>query len=283
MITSHGLTTHVTVATNGGPGSRAALRWASDLLLSHSAAATLVTVEPVGTAGAAFNLETAENILRTFAEDSRVDGETRTGDPVDELIESATAAGSELIVIGGQPGIGLRIHGSVHGRLAAVSPIPVAVIPAGWRPARGPITVGVAADLASDDALDFAVKLGRRMRLPIRMTSVHDTSTAADLPAVDETTTDELLWLEARARELRRADAELEITVDVRAGETVPALTDAGEESSILVLGRRHHSAIGRVLGSTSALVLAELPCPVIVVPRQEGLQVSPDIAHEDL
>lgn len=288
MTTSHVLTPHLTIATHDGAGSRAALRWAANLLQTHPADATLVTVEQEPAASTALHLESAEMVLRTMAEGSTVEGEARTGDPVDELIESAAASGSELIVIGGQAGIGLGIHGSVHGRLAAVSPVPVAVIPAGWRPGPGPIAVGISNDSASDGALDYAVKLARRTQTRISLTHVWESPTVGAIDPADGTGESipdrQRSALEARAREVRTANPDLDVSADLRTGDPIVRLMDAGEESSLLVLGRRPHSAIGRVLGSMSARVLGELPCPVIVVPLQrEGLRVAPDVPGEEL
>jgi len=157
------------------------------------------------------------------------------------------------------------------------------VIPAGWDGAAGPITVGFGSDLASDDALVFAVNLADRTKKSLRLTHVRNIS-AGGISADETAVSDDLLRvLDARARELRASNPELEITVDERVSDIFAGLADAGEESSVLVLGRRHHTAIGRILGSTSVRVLAELPCPVILVPHKDGLRVSPDVTHEDL
>lgn len=279
MSTSHALMPHVTIATSDGPGSRAALRWAAELLQSYPADATLVTVEPVSTVGTALHLESAEAVLRAMSEDSVIDAETRTGDPADELIASAVASDSGLIVIGGQPGAGVGIHASVHGRVAALSPVPVATIPAGWNRGRGPITVGLNYDLASDAALDYAVLLARRTELPLRLTHVREVGRAKGDPAGERVREQ----LGERARELRAADPELEITVEILDGDPVDRLAEAGEGSSILVLGRRDRTTLGRLLGSVSARVLGELPCPVITVPRSErGLNIVGDVPGEE-
>ena len=280
MSTSHALMPRVTIATNDGPGSRAALRWAADLLRVSPADATLVTVESVSTVGTALHLESAEAVLRAMAEDSVVDAETRTGDPADELIASAAASDSDLIVIGGLPGTGVGIHGSVHGRVAALSPVAVATIPSDWDRRRGPITVGLNYDLASDAALDYAVRLARRTGLPLRLTHVRAGGRAKGVPTGEQVREQ----LEERARELRTADPDLDITVEVLDGDPVDRLADAGEGSSILVLGRRDRTALGRLIGSVSARVLGELPCPVITVPRSErGLKIVGDVPGEEL
>lgn len=287
MIVANSLKPHLIVATNGGPGSRAALRWAADLLQSHPADATLVTVESTPTPSAALHLENVENVLRAMAEESLVDGDARVGDPVDELIDAATSTGSELIVIGGRPGVGLAVHGSVHGRLAAVSPVPVAVIPAGWRREAGPITVGVNIDPASEDAIAYAVKLARRTGAELRFTYVWETPAAAAFApgkGVDSIPDAARSDLEAMVAEVRRSDPDLNISLDLRAGDPVGALVDAGEEASVLVLGRRHHTAVGSVLGSLTARILAELPCPVILVPlAHHGLDVATGPDREEL
>jgi len=278
---------HITVASQGGSSSRAALRWTADLLQSLIADVTLVTVESTPSPSAALHLESVETVLRTMVEGSIVDGQSRVGDPVDQLVDAATSNGSELIVIGGRPAVGIAIHGSVHGRLAATSPVPVAVVPAGWRRGGGPITVGVSADSASEDAIDYAASLARRTGSDLRLTSVWEAAVAGDMELrtgaesiPDRARSD----LEALVAELRRSDPDLNISLDLRTGDAVGSLADAGEEASLLVLGRRHHTALGRVVGSHTARVLAELPCPVIVVPvAHQGIRVAAGADHEEL
>ncbi len=72
----------------------------------------------------------------------------------------------------------------------------------------------------------------------------------------------------------RQALAEVDPSIDVRRralhGETAAALLDACREGvDLIVVGSRRHGTVERVrVGSKSAALIREAPCPVLVVPR---------------
>jgi nucleotide-binding universal stress UspA family protein len=55
-------------------------------------------------------------------------------------------------------------------------------------------------------------------------------------------------------------------------GDAAEALVTEAKDALMLVVGRRGHGAVARVLlGSVGSYVVAHAPCPVVVVPPGAG------------
>ncbi|WP_320772955.1 universal stress protein [Streptomyces sp. CRN 30] len=74
----------------------------------------------------------------------------------------------------------------------------------------------------------------------------------------------------------------LEVTTEVREGETVAALLAAAAASGALVLGSRGHGAVvGFLLGSVGQQVIAEAPVPVVLV--RAGDRAADEVAGHEI
>jgi nucleotide-binding universal stress UspA family protein len=71
----------------------------------------------------------------------------------------------------------------------------------------------------------------------------------------------------ALARDITEHASQVESTVEVRHGWTVPVLLDEARSAGLVVLGSRGHGRLeGRWLGSVSQHLAGHAPCPVAVV-----------------
>ena len=156
---------------------------------------------------------------------------------------------------------------------------PVAIAPYGFGDeAPGVLRrIGVAFDgwTEARGALSEAARIAEGAGAELRLLMVGDPHTAASAEVRD----DEGDWMighaEAAARYLEPEVAELSRNMRARGtvlyGQVVPALREAAraQRLDLLVLGSRRQGPVARVvLGSVSAALLSEPPCPLLVCPR---------------
>jgi nucleotide-binding universal stress UspA family protein len=83
---------------------------------------------------------------------------------------------------------------------------------------------------------------------------------------------------EARSYAAKRAPGTT-VTVDSSNDTSASLLVHASHQAALVVVGRRHHSAVGEAFsGSTSAQVVAHAACPVVVVDREQELPITAPI-----
>ncbi|GAA4759701.1 universal stress protein [Actinomycetospora chibensis] len=128
-----------------------------------------------------------------------------------------------------------------------------------------PVVVGVDGSPGAARAVAWATVEAARRRRPLQVLAV--------LPAHGVSS---VFLASDAAEEARRAVPELVVSADVRRGDPVEALLDAGRDAELLVVGSRGRGTIGSlVLGTVSAAVAARATCPTVVV---RGTRVpSPD------
>jgi nucleotide-binding universal stress UspA family protein len=206
-------------------------------------------------------------------------------DPAKTLGAMAEKGDADLIVLGSthHAAIGSVAPGSIAERLLKGARCRLVIAPrayAGEDHAEDRLRVvavgfdGMAESQAAlDEAAVLAAKFGASVRVIAVDTPVPPVATApaeAGAPARDFQTT------------LHEAAAAL--PAEVRAlpvfehGDPVEKLLDRAEEGvDLLVLGSRGFGPVMRLLlGSVSARVIREAPCPVMIVPRPSAASVGP-------
>ena len=241
----------VGVGSDGRAGSRAALNWAlrecglrgGDLLIVR--------------AGVAGTLDSTSAEELSCPAEPGIDLRTivSSADPVSALVEVSEQA--DLLVLGtnGKADLSRSVLGSVGQQVATRAQCPVVIVPAAEeaRPVGSyPVVVGVSQTQAGRLALRRAVSEARWRRQPLMLVSA---GPLADNPALDDLT--EALTAQA---------PDIEIQVVRTHADPAMALTEAGRQAELLVLGCYHSSdRFSARLGSVTATVLGQLPCPVLL------------------
>ena len=277
----------IVVATDGGPGSRAALRWVADHVGARPAAVRLVAVSDETEPDAPAALSAAGTVLRTLTDSVTVESELLSGDPAEAIAEAA--ADASLLVIGTKTGGGMLTSPRVPARVAALAPCPVVVVPHDWSPGTGAIVAASSFDAAADAAVARAATLASRQGRPLVLVHAWELPVAGGIPpapggseSIPQRQADAL---DRIADDVRTAHPGLEVSAVVRQGGPAEQISEVARGASLLVVGRRRRPAAARLLlGSMSHDLVSHPPCPVMVIPAPEaGLDVAPDVEHEDL
>jgi nucleotide-binding universal stress UspA family protein len=203
----------------------------------------------------------------------------RTGQPRSELVRAARDA--DLVVVGTsrRGTVADSIYGSLPIRLAAAAPCPVVVVPAAWSRGSG-VMVGLEGTGQQPPVVDFAAREAEAAGEELTVVHTWNVPTLIAVAAFAHPR----VWggmLDLHARALAATMAHVrsswpDLTVHERLKEGIAAriLTEDAAESSLLVVGRSDHGAVGdALLGSTSHDLLLTMPCPVAVVPWRGGAQ----------
>jgi monovalent cation/proton antiporter MnhG/PhaG subunit len=201
----------------------------------------------------------------------------RRGDAVTELIEAGTELEVDLIVVGsrGRGPVASALLGSVSAAVAAGASAPVVVVGPGAVVGDGPIVAGVDGSDASRDAARVAAALDRRLGRGLRIVYAYTLRPVPGASAVPQAREEVARVDEQRAEELLAEIADElgvpgEATQPVRDGNEPGALLTLAreEDAALIVVGSRGLGAVrSALLGSFSRSVLADAPCPVVVVP----------------
>lgn len=261
---------HVLLVCDGGPASAAAVRWLIDHVGDRA-----VRVEVLGVV--APDAHDAEERLRGIRAMSEL---LAIVSPAIELTVTESAEDSAARLIGA-PGA-LLVIGAHRADAASRKLVqdlvddaagPVVVVPSEWICRQGPVVVGIGAEDRQTATLAFAEHEAALRRGEVRMIHSWDMAGPGEIPpswdfdteSIPERQRRALAHLAALERDSR---PELVISSEASQGRVVGALSDAARTASLLVVGRSHRSAAMRALfGSTAEGVLAQLPCPVAVVP----------------
>jgi nucleotide-binding universal stress UspA family protein len=181
----------------------------------------------------------------------------------------------DLILVGSPHlgAIGRALIGSVGEALLHGAPVPVATAPRDYaaRPTDGLATVAAAYDGGEESraALAYAqaIALDRGATLEV-LTVERPTNPIRGAIAYTMSLPENVDDLQRLA--LREVDPSIDLRRRTLRGETAGALTRACTDGiDLLVVGSRGYGTVDRVLlGSTSAALIRNCPCPVVVVPR---------------
>ena len=279
------MTGRIVVGVDGSGPSEAAVAWAVERAALVGAEVDLVYVIDMS----AFSREpvfldeahnAAEDVLRRAV--SQVAGKYPSvvltwhilvGFPVRELAKYAAKA--ELLVVGTHKGSKLQgvLAGTKGIKLAAVSPVPVCVIPEFDVSARSGVVVGVDQEKVSGVALDRAI--AEALSGGDELTVVYAWSLPVS-PSVQYVWSPEILdRVEADAKEFVQETVEevaakhpgVKISGVAVQGSPVSALVDYGKKARLVVVGNRGLKGVGRLLlGSVSHGVLNNLTAPTLIV-----------------
>jgi nucleotide-binding universal stress UspA family protein len=213
-----------------------------------------------------------------------------------ELTASDPAIG--LLVLGSthREGLGRVVPGGVAERLLSGASLPVAVAPRGYAEGAaasapdGAVAladelrvVAVAFDASAEarGALELAATIARLAEATVRVIAVGEAAAPAG-EAAGSGTSDVGGWAADLQSELHDVVAGLPrelraLPIYERGGAARRLLARAEEGVDLLVMGSRGYGPLRAVLlGSTSAVVIAEAPCPVIVCPRPAWPPATP-------
>jgi nucleotide-binding universal stress UspA family protein len=233
--------------------------------------------------------------LEVDVEGVRVEREARLGLAARSLAEAAAQHGAGLIVIASHGYTAMRrtFLGSVAGDLVRIAHVPVLVVGEARPLPRAPVSVLAAVDLSpvSTSVLEHAVALlGGQGRLTVLSLFEHPLllqERGALLPRYVSHQDVERLGAEHRAQVealvARVPHPGVEVRVEVMSKAPPPLVvleTAAILQPELIVCGTSGHNALHRmILGSTATRVLAEAPCPVLVVPPATSPEASARVA----
>jgi len=201
----------------------------------------------------------------------------RRGDVARELIDAGVDLDAELIVVGsrGRGPFASALLGSVSAAVAGGAHSPVLVVEPSAVLGDGPIVAAVDGSGFSLDAARIALALDRRLGRGFRVVHAYTLRPIPGVSAVPEARA-ELAQVDEQKAETLLADVAEQLgipaeeTQAVRDGSEPAALVACARDvdASLVVVGSRGLGAVrAALLGSFSTGVLADAPCPVVVVP----------------
>jgi nucleotide-binding universal stress UspA family protein len=267
----------ILVGLDASQASWTALLWAANRSTDRPARIRIVHALEAGDTDVFVvreRLAEAAAFVRGTAPGAVVETSVERGFTADVLVDDT--ADADLVVIGAHRARRVRsaLTGSLPERIATRAPVPTVVVPDDWTFGTGPIVVGIDADTA-EAALAFGLHEGRRTRRSVRL--VHAWRVTAPVAArpiallEDASSADEQsarLALGAAEREAARLEPSVPVRSTLWEGDAAEALATAGVEASLIVVGRRHRTAIGgELFGSVARATLHRSKTPVVIVP----------------
>lgn len=262
--------TGILVGVDGSIASRAAIVWAleSARRSGDDVVLLLVVDDEWGTVGTSAIAELQSDakavaageleFAREHADQVPVSAEYTVGSPM--LTLAGEAADYATVVIGTHK-VG-TFHGLALGtramQLAAMSPVPVAVVPVASGGHRSGVVVGVGGAPGEDAVVRAAIQEAQRRDQPLALVRANGTSAAASTDSIDRA---------ARLAESHEVPAGVTVRrSSASAGETLAAMSG---RAMLTIAGRPTQvGAHGfRPLGRTAGDLVMNLGGPVVIVP----------------
>src|ERR671920_1251184 len=208
------------------------------------------------------------------------------------LIATATERGAALVVLGSarHGPLGRFAVGGITTEMLHTSPIPVALAPRGYRPTSEArlrrVTCAFSGSTQSRSAFDAAVQLGRRHRVPLRLTTfvVRDRQMYPSQVGYDAERLVAEQWraqaLEAQEKALATLPDDVAVESSIVEGRDWEDALDSlsWEDGEVLVVGSSCLGPVARVfLGSNSTKIVRSSPVPVVVIPRGADVHLGED------
>jgi nucleotide-binding universal stress UspA family protein len=141
------------------------------------------------------------------------------------------------------------------------------------------ILVGIDGSPGGEAALRFALEEAHLRELSLRVVCAWEVRPTAYIGEAFAPTADAFLEAEHHAEEVLRTALERtapDAAVSVEAlsveGHPTTVLIEQARDAALLVVGTRGHGATaGLLLGSVSQSIAHHAPCPLVIVPSQEG------------
>jgi nucleotide-binding universal stress UspA family protein len=210
----------------------------------------------------------------------------REGEPVSEILETAGAVASDLIVMGthGRTGLQRLLIGSVADRVIRRSPVPVLTVPPGVKNAAGEfirfetVMCGVDFSESSPRAIEYAALIAASAQA--RLVLAHALEWSEELETLPETGTsglpssedDALARLNGMLTDEMRARCAPELVIGY--GEPADEVLRLVRECKVdlVVLGVRRRNPIDlMVFGSTTRRLIREGACAMLTVRALES------------
>lgn len=278
---------NIVVGVDESRASRAAVAWVAERCAARPAIVDVVNVvwDLSGDRNRSLELlADAERTIRDRVPGQEVEFHRAEGSVARTLGDYS--ADADLLVIGVDPDRPVRaaLGGWVPVRVAAHARVPVCVVPTGWTPVDGTVTVGLADDDSSDRALMFAAREAQETgahldivhgwRLPDPLVD----GTAAVFADPARVHAEHLARLEATVSRMRREFPALPIRSELVRATPAGALLAHADTSAMIVIGTHGQ---GVLAGGLSAAVgqdlLWQARRPVCVVPPVPAFERETD------
>jgi len=288
----------VVVGVDGSDGARAALRYAFLAAARRGAALDVVVAYPTGIPwrwNPAIDAPPVESVradLQSRAdsfgaevrratpgvEDVPVTVLTAPGAAARVLVDSAGDA--DLLVVGsrGRGAFRSALLGSVALNVVGDAPCPVVVVhqEVPDRAAGGPVVVGLADSADAPGVLRAALAEAARLGTEVLAVTAYEAGddwsdvAASGAPSAAQVADHLQERLDAAVEQAGRDAAGEEqpaVRTEVVEGSAYDVLAERARDAQLLVVGRRAHSAVSRLmLGSVALHAVVRSPCPVMVV-----------------
>lgn len=270
----------IVVGVDDSAAARSALAWVADRCARHAADVDVVHVVAPTDAHATAQrdpLANAERVLRAAAPEQNATYHRAKGGVAQTLREVSTHA--DLLVIGVDPEHPVRaaLGGWLPVRVIARAEPPVCIVPAGWVPRPGTVTVGLEDDVSSAEALAFAAREAEttsgRLRIvhAWRLPEPSIDGAAALLVQPERILEEHRELLDAAVRSVRRRFSALHIEADLVRADPASALLQQAPHSAMIVVGTHREGVLsGAYVGSVDRDLLRHAGCPIAVVPSAD-------------
>jgi nucleotide-binding universal stress UspA family protein len=287
MTTTH-TSAHVVAATDGSPGSRAAVVYAAQEATTRGLPLEIVHVMPAYLPAGAFPvapdaamhasaravLNEGADLAAEVAPHLAITTRLLHGARVDCLVMHTQDAA--LLVVGAPPhNLAERLWtGSTVTSTAARVACPLLIVPPTQGEARrtGRVVVGLKSTQHAEHLLGAAFAVARQTQSDLSVVHAWHLVSAYDDAVAARTTTQDAITEQVRRIEdsmidLRMAYPDVQVRVELTHGQAAFALVQESAEADLLLVSRPAHGGFVHYLGSTARAVIRESACPVEVVP----------------